>query len=76
MDPDPHEIDADLKPWSADDFSICVRQCCGSGSSRICTLLALLDPDPYIIYGSGSSNLKTDHKLEHLEYFMSFFKLV
>jgi len=33
-------------------------QCCGSGSgsSWIRRLLALLDPDPYIIYGSGSSS--------------------
>jgi len=31
-------------------------QCCGSGSSWIPILFALLDPDPYIIYGSGSSS--------------------
>jgi len=29
-------------------------QCCGSGSSWIRIILALLDPDPYIVYGSGS----------------------
>jgi len=53
-------------------------QCCGSGSSRIRLLLALLDPDPdlYIIYGSGSgtNNLKTDDKFKHLEYFITFLK--
>ena len=50
----------------------CGKQCgvSGSVSSSIRTLLALLDPDRYILYGSGSSNLKskTDHKLKHLEY--------
>jgi hypothetical protein len=47
----------------------CEVQCCGSGSIQIRILLALLDQDPY---GSGSSNLKTDQKFEHLEYFITF----
>jgi len=30
---------------------------------------------PYIIYGSGSSNLNTDHKFRNLEYFLNFFQI-
>ena len=29
----------------------------------------------YTVYGSGSSNLKTGHKLKNLEYFMNFFQI-
>jgi hypothetical protein len=42
----------------------CLIQCCVSGSAWIRIQFALLDPDPYLEYGSGSESLEIDKTLQ------------